>query len=71
MSNPFENPDGQYLVLVNDELQHSLWPSDVVVPPAGWSVVLPATSREACLDHIEEHWSDMRPKSVAQAAGTS
>ncbi|NED92501.1 MbtH family protein, partial [Streptomyces sp. SID11233] len=32
MSNPFENPDGQYSVLVNDENQHSLWPDFVEVP---------------------------------------
>ena len=43
MSNPFENSDAQYLVLVKDELQHSLWPSKTAVP-AGWSVALPATS---------------------------
>ncbi|MEU2740244.1 MbtH family protein [Streptomyces sp. NPDC007095] len=70
MSNPFENSDAQYLVLVNDELQHSLWPSDAAVP-AGWSVALSATSRQACLDHVEEHWSDIRPQSVAAATATS
>lgn len=26
-SNPFEDPEGTYLVLVNDEGQYSLWPS--------------------------------------------
>ena len=32
MTNPFENPEGVYLVLVNDENQHSIWP--VHRPPA-------------------------------------
>lgn len=32
MSNPFEDPEGTYLVLVNDENQHSLWPDFVDVP---------------------------------------
>jgi len=35
MSNPFEDPDVQYLVLVNDEGQHSLWPVFAAVPD-GW-----------------------------------
>jgi MbtH protein len=32
MINPFDEPDGTYLVLINDEGQHSLWPSLVEVP---------------------------------------
>jgi MbtH protein len=66
MTNPFENDDAQYLVLVNDELQHSLWPVFADVP-AGWTVVLPAASRQECLDHVEKNWTDMRPKSLADA----
>ena len=42
-SNPFEDPDGTYLVLVNDEGQHSLWPSFVDVP-AGWTIALGESS---------------------------
>lgn len=26
-TNPFEDPQGTFLVLVNDENQHSLWPA--------------------------------------------
>ncbi|MGC9501627.1 MbtH family protein [Streptomyces sp. WG7] len=66
MTNPFENDDAQYLVLVNDELQHSLWPVFADVP-AGWTVALPASSRQECLDHVEKNWTDMRPKSLADA----
>ena len=43
-TNPFEDPEGRYLVLVNDEGQHSLWPSFAEVP-AGWTVVFGADSR--------------------------
>ena len=32
MSNPFDNQDGIFLVLVNDENQHSLWPDFAAVP---------------------------------------
>ena len=64
--NPFENPDGSYLVLVNDENQHSLWPSFVEVP-AGWRTVHGAAGQQSCLDYIEEHWTDLRPASLAAA----
>lgn len=66
MTNPFENPDGVYLVLVNDENQYSLWP-EFVAAPAGWTPVFGPDSRPACLDHIEQTWTDMRPKSLAEA----
>ncbi|MFE2282283.1 MbtH family protein [Streptomyces sp. NPDC059454] len=66
MSNPFEDADGKYLVLVNDEGQHSLWPSFAEVP-AGWNVVVQETGRQACLDYINENWTDMRPASLIAA----
>ncbi|MEU7137798.1 MbtH family protein [Streptomyces sp. NPDC046261] len=63
MSNPFDDPDGRFYVLVNDEGQHSLWPSFVQVPD-GWRIALEETSRQACVDYIEENWVDMRPNSL-------
>lgn len=68
MTNPFEDPDGTYVVLVNDENQHSLWPSFAEVP-AGWTVAKAEDTRQACLDYIEENWTDMRPKSLIEAMG--
>ncbi len=32
MTNPFDDEDGEFLVLVNDEGQHSLWPAQLAVP---------------------------------------
>ncbi|MEU0407410.1 MULTISPECIES: MbtH family protein [Streptomyces] len=66
MTNPFEDADGRYLVLVNDEGQHSLWPSFVEVP-AGWTVAFGESDREACLEYVEKNWTDMRPKSLIEA----
>jgi MbtH protein len=66
MANPFEDPDAEYAVLVNDEGQYSLWPSFADVP-AGWSVVRQGASREDCLNYINEHWTDMRPLSLQRA----
>ncbi|MGW6919362.1 MbtH family protein [Kitasatospora sp. NPDC054939] len=66
MTNPFDDPDGTFRVLRNDEGQHSLWPSFAEVP-AGWSVVREDDGRQECLDWIEEHWTDLRPLSLREA----
>jgi MbtH protein len=64
-TNPFEDEDGRYFALVNDEGQHSLWPAFADVPD-GWTVVHGEDTRKACLDYIEENWTDMRPKSLIE-----
>lgn len=66
MTNPFEKEDGVYLVLVNAENQHSLWPSQIDVPD-GWTVAHGPDTRKSCLDHIETNWTDLRPASVIAA----
>ncbi|PAZ15239.1 MbtH family protein [Streptomyces sp. SA15] len=63
-TNPFDDAEGRFLVLVNDEGQHSLWPSFAKVP-GGWTIVFDENTREACLDYIEAHWTDLRPRSLA------
>jgi MbtH protein len=66
MTNPFENEGGQFCVLVNDEGQHSLWPGFVEVP-AGWTSSFGPDTRQACIDYVERHWTDMRPRSLIDA----
>jgi len=66
MSSPFDDPDARYLVVVNGESQHALWPAFAGVP-AGWTLALPASSRQECLDYVERHWTDMRPASLIKA----
>jgi MbtH protein len=61
--NPFDDPDGTFCVLVNDEEQHSLWPSRLS-PPAGWRVTHGDDTRQACLDYVEANWTDLRPLSA-------
>ncbi len=63
--NPFDDESGQFLVLCNDEGQHSLWPAFAVVPQ-GWRSVFGATDRKSCLDYIAKNWTDMRPASLAR-----
>ncbi|MEY9862101.1 MbtH protein [Catenulispora sp. GAS73] len=60
MPNPFEHEDGRYLVLVNDEDQHSLWPAGIAAPD-GWRVVHGPERRAACLAYVQARWSDIRP----------
>lgn len=69
MTNPFDDEDGRFVVLVNDEGQHSLWPSFAAVPD-GWDVVHPEDGRQQCLDYIAQHWVDMRPRSLIEKAGS-
>ncbi len=65
-TNPFEEQEGSYLVLTNDEGQHSLWPASIAVPP-GWQVAQPADSRQVCVAYVDEHWTDLRPASLVRA----
>jgi uncharacterized protein YbdZ (MbtH family) len=68
--NPFDDDNGRFLVLVNDEEQHSLWPTFADVP-AGWRVVYGEADRAACLDYIEQNWPDIRPKSLRERLAKS
>ena len=58
MTNPFEDENGVYHVLINDEGQHSLWPSFIQVPE-GWTIIHQSATRAACLEFINQHWTDM------------
>jgi glycopeptidolipid biosynthesis protein len=68
--NPFDDESANFLVLANDEEQHSLWPAFADVP-AGWRVVLGDADRAACLDYVERHWSDIRPQSLRKRLAES
>lgn len=65
-TNPFDDEDGRFFVVVNDEDQHSLWPVFVEVP-AGWRTVFGEASKAECLAFVEQNWTDMRPKSLREA----
>jgi MbtH protein len=65
-TNPFDDEDGIFYVLVNDEEQYSLWPVFADVPD-GWRVVFGDSDRSSCLDYVERNWADMRPRSLQEA----
>ncbi|HEY0804038.1 MAG TPA: MbtH family NRPS accessory protein [Pseudonocardiaceae bacterium] len=57
-----------YLVVRNDEEQYSIWEQDRSIP-AGWQATGMSGSQEQCLEHIDQVWTDMRPRSLRVAMG--
>ena len=55
--------DITYAVVVNDEEQYSIWPVDRDIP-AGWKDAGKHGTKDECLEHVGEVWTDMRPASV-------
>ncbi|MGE3285851.1 MAG: MbtH family protein [Pseudonocardia sp.] len=64
-TNPFDDENGTFYALVNDEGQYSLWPTFADVP-AGWTIASGPGTRQEALDHVEAHWTDMRPRSLVE-----
>ncbi len=66
MTNPFDDENGAFFVLINDEKQHSLWPvfSDI---PVGWQISFGPENRKTCLEYVEASWTDIRPESLITA----
>ncbi len=58
--------DETYRVVKNDEEQYSIWPADGN-HPAGWHATGYEGTKDACLAHIDEVWTDMRPRGLRQA----
>ncbi|MFF4159855.1 MbtH family protein [Streptomyces sp. NPDC001678] len=61
-ANPFDG-DGEFLVLVNAEGQHSLWPGFAAVPE-GWTTVHGPCARQSATDWITGNWTDLTPVSA-------
>jgi MbtH protein len=66
MANPFDNENGRFIVLVNRENQHSLWPETFAVPE-GWMKTFGPETRAGCIAYVDATWTDLRPASVAAA----
>lgn len=52
-----------FVVVVNEEEQYSIWPSHREIP-LGWRDAGVRGSKDTCLAHITEVWTDMRPLSL-------
>ncbi|WP_340563546.1 MbtH family protein [Streptomyces sp. GSL17-111] len=49
----------------DDEDQYSIWPATIAVP-GGWHLEGTEGSRADRLAHIDEIWTDMRPRSLRE-----
>jgi MbtH protein len=57
--------DDVYRVVRNDEEQYSIWWAERDLP-AGWTAEGTSGSKQECLDHIGQVWTDMRPRSLRE-----
>jgi MbtH protein len=55
-----------YVVLRNDEEQYSLWREEIPVPD-GWTATGFRGTQTECVAHVDEVWTDIRPKSAREA----
>jgi MbtH protein len=53
----------KYKVVVNHEEQYSIWFAERE-NPLGWKDVGRSGTKQECLEHIKEVWTDMRPLSL-------
>jgi MbtH protein len=65
----WDSEDTVFRVVVNHEEQYSIWP-DFLEMPDGWREVGVSGPKQACLDHIKEVWTDMRPLSLRKHMAT-
>jgi MbtH protein len=63
----FDDEDGarRFKVLINDEGQYSLWPASFDTPGGWWETGKQGT-RPQCMAHVDEVWTDMRPRTLRE-----
>ena len=66
MSSIFDDEQKAFGIVVNEEEQYSIWPTDFPTP-LGWRNIGVGGSKSTCLAHIEVVWTDMRPLSLRLA----
>jgi MbtH protein len=66
MNTQTQSNELEYRVVISDEERYSIWPTFKDIP-AGWRDGGFAGAKQACLDHINEVWTDMRPLSLRRA----
>jgi MbtH protein len=57
------DPFPVYKVVMNHEEQYSIWPAHRE-NANGWTDVGKEGTKQECLEHIKEIWTDMRPLSL-------
>ena len=62
-TNKLLSQEFQFKVVINHELQYSVWPLNRE-NPLGWEDEGFCGTKSECLSHIKEVWTDMRPLSI-------
>ncbi|HEU4328004.1 MAG TPA: MbtH family protein [Roseiflexaceae bacterium] len=63
MSNDDREDTTIYKVVLNYEEQYSIWPAERE-SPSGWRDEGTVGTKQECLEHINQVWTDMRPLSL-------
>ena len=69
MTNPFENDNYTYKVLINEEV--SILSGAFLDVPIGWNIVYEEASRQSCLEYVEYNWKDLNQKVIKFAKNIS
>ncbi|MDQ4431306.1 MbtH family NRPS accessory protein [Yokenella regensburgei] len=69
-SNPFDDPQGQFYILRNAQLQYSLWPQQCDLP-AGWQVMLEPRPLEQCNAWLSGQVTTLTPAHYATAGSAA
>lgn len=70
VSNPFDDVQGQFYLLQNEQQQFSLWPAQCALP-AGWRVISEPQSVDACNAWLMDNWSTLIPSHYASEKGAA
>lgn len=62
----FEDDEAIFKVVINHDEMYSIWPADRE-NPLGWRDTGFSGNRLACMQHMKEIWTDMRPLSLRKA----
>lgn len=60
-----QSSEPRYVVVMNHEDQYSIWPEGREIP-LGWRATGMSGTKAECLAHIDEVWTDMRPRSLRE-----
>jgi MbtH protein len=60
-----DEDEREYLVVKNDEDQYSIWLAGRDLPN-GWVSVGIQGPKQECIEYIDRHWTDLRPRSLRE-----
>ena len=61
----WDSEETVFEVVMNDEDQYSIWPAYLDVP-SGWKLAGVRAKKAECLQYIDQHWTDLRPRSLRE-----